>query len=266
MKRNNLVLSLIVLLVTTATAQGQRVVRKGMKSGKITAKEVRAPYYSLEMLQGKWLEWKRIDVSNREKVRFTDSLMLTFNKRDSVQVRDGVSMAMAGQASIIKPNELILAGDSYTIESMNGINLVINDGAFIRTLKKTKAFYFDSYGNKKILAEEYKFPVKASLSNLTGDWDVYRRQAEPGFAKDHESQLIKRIFIPVLDEYGMGIGNISYFETSETEKVSCSIKVSGSAMHIEAGKTSWDFNIYKASGSEFIFGKPGGLMYFAKKL
>lgn len=248
------------------TTEAQKVVRKGVTPVKTVKKESRAPYYSLEQLSGKWVEYQRLLVDSKEKISFDDSLLLDFNKRDSVHIRQGKNMSLVGQVAINKPNELMLAGDIYTITRLNGNIMVLNDGSWLRYFRKTKAFYFDNYGNKKVPAEEYKMPVKASLNMLPGDWDIYRRQAAPGYITEHESQLIKRLYIPQLDENGSATGTISFFEATETERTPCTIKVAGSAMHVEAGTNSWDFNIYKASGSEFIFGKPGGLMYFAKKL
>lgn len=246
-------------------AQAQKVVRKGVKPVVTQATTV-APGFELEQLTGKWQEWKRITIVDKQAIAFTDTLMLNFNKRDKVEIRDGVSMALVGEAAIEKPNRLFLGGDSYSIISINNNQLVINDGEYVKHLKKKKAFYYESLGNIQVHSEDFTVAVKPDLSVVEGKWDIYRRQAAPGFINEQTDLLIKNISIQSPDEKGMANGEISLYTKSGTEKLPCTIQFGETTMHIDASDTHLDFNIYKTVTDEFIFGRKGGLMYYAKKL
>jgi hypothetical protein len=246
-------------------AQAQRVIRKGVKPV-VTKVTTVAPGFELEQLTGKWQEWKRISIADKKSIAFTDTLMLNFNKRDAVEIRDGVSMALVGEAAIEKPNRLLLAGDSYTIISISNNQLVINDGEYIRHLKKKKAFYYESLGNIQVHSEDFTVAVKPNLSFVDGKWDIYRRQAAPGFINEQTDLLIKSISIQSPDANGMAKGEISLYTKAGTEKLPCTIQFGETTMHVDAGNAHLDYNIYKTVADEFIFGRKGGLMYYAKKL
>ncbi len=246
-------------------AKGQKVVRKGVKPV-VTKVATVAPNFELEQLTGKWQEWRRMIMANKIAIEFTDTMMLNFNKRDAVEIRDGVSMALVGEVAIEKPNRLLLAGDNYTIISINNNQLVINDGEYIRYLKKKKAFYYESLGNIQVHSEDFTVAVKPNLSVVEGKWDIYRRQAAPGFINEQTDLLIKNISIQLPDEKGMAKGEISLYTNAGAEKLSCSIQFGETTMHIDAGNAHLDYNVYKTDTDEFIFGRKGGLMYYAKKL
>lgn len=246
-------------------AHGQKVVRKGVKPV-VTKVATVAPNFELKQLAGKWQEWRRVTMENKMAIAFTDTMMLNFNKRNAVELRDGVSMTLVGEASIENPNRLLVAGDDYTIISINNNQLVINDGEYIRYLKKKKAFYYESFGNIKVHSEDFTVAVKPNLSVIEGKWDIYRRQAAPGFVNERTDLLIKNFSIQSPDATGMAIGEISLYTNAGTEKLSCSIQFGETTMHIDAGNAHLDYNIYKTDNTEFIFGRKGGLMYYAKKL
>ena len=243
----------------------QQVVRKGVKPTPI-ATTVVAPNFELEQLTGKWQEWKRISLLDKKAISFTDSLMLNFNKRDAVEVRDGVSMALVGEAAIEKPNRLLLAGDNYTIISIGNNQLVINDGEYARYLKKKKSFYYETLGNIQVHSDDFTEAVKPNMALITGEWDIYRRQAAPGFINNESDLLVKKITIQTPGETGMASGEISLYTKNGTEKMPCTISFQGTAMQVKTGTITLDYNIYKTSADEFIFGRKGGLMYYARKL
>ncbi len=246
-------------------AQAQKVVRKGVKPV-VTPVATIAPNFELEQLTGKWQEWKRISLADKKTIAYSDTMMLNFNKRDAVEIRDGVSMALIGEAAIEKPNRLLLAGDNYTIISVNNNQLVINDGEYTRHLKKKKAFYYESLGNIQVHSEDFTVAVKPNLSVVEGKWDIYRRQAAPGFINEQTDLLIKNISIQTPDAKGLAQGEISLYTKAGTEKLPCTIQFSETTMHVDAGNAHLDYNIYKTDADEFIFGRKGGLMYYAKKL
>ncbi|MEO6406467.1 MAG: hypothetical protein ABIY51_12345 [Ferruginibacter sp.] len=267
MKKIFFLLQAILLLAVfnCSTSHAQKVIRKGVKTVKV-ATTVVAPNFELEQLSGKWQEWKRISLEAKQPIAFTDTLMLNFNKRNGVEVRDGVSMALAGEAAIEKPNRLLLAGDSYTISSLNNNNLVINDGEFIRYLKKKKAFYYESLGNIQVFTDDLSVSIKPNLSVLAGKWEVYRRQAAPGFIREGTDKLIKSLLIKTPDENGVATGEINLYTNAGTENIPCTIKFIDKRMHIDAGDSQLDYNIFKTALDEFVFGRKGGLVYFSKKL
>jgi hypothetical protein len=251
---------LLALLINLPAMQAQKVVRKGVKPVK-TRSSPKTVFYTIEQFTGKWQEIRRKNTDSNEPVSFTDTLMLNFNKRDSVYVYDGISMSQRGLASIDGPASLSLAGDTYSIVSMNKTTLTLNDGEYIRSFKKTPRFYHETFGNLKADAESFEKPKAIDPDKLHGRWDVYRRQANPGTT---ESLLIKSITFnrSVKDSVS---GSISIYSSGNTQTENFTGYISGTSMYINAPGINGTWATYKADGKEFVFGKDKEIIYYAKK-
>ncbi|MEO5984132.1 MAG: hypothetical protein ABIP80_01425, partial [Ferruginibacter sp.] len=181
-------MSVILLFLIPPELMAQVVV-KGRKPAR-TQQVYMAPIYSLSQLTGKWQEIKRTPLNTSVSIPYADSLQLNFYKRDSVIVRDGVSMSQKGNTSI-SGKALQVAGDTYTIVSLSKNTLIINDGEYYRLLNRRKTFYHETLGKIIVQKENISDPVVIEKSNLEGKWHVYRTQAMPGAAED--SAIIKQI-------------------------------------------------------------------------
>src|SRR6476661_2138041 len=189
-----LVLLSIISLSLAITTQAQKVIRKGMPPIQTSHAQPTARY-GIGQFTGKWQEVSRFTRTNRTAVSFTDSLQLWF-KGSNVEIREGngMSMNMKGAASIDAPNTLNVAGDSYTVLSLSKNMLVIDDGEFIRTLKKMNRFYYETLGQVQVEQPVYTTPVITDGSALTGKWTIYRRDAAPGEVNAN-TNVIKNITI-----------------------------------------------------------------------
>ena len=94
------------------STNAQRVVRKGMEPKRVKGVP-KTIFYNTGQLTGKWQEYTRTNVATGGAVDFRDTLMLNFNKRDSVYVYDGVTMSQRGLASM-KPRHHCLSPEILT--------------------------------------------------------------------------------------------------------------------------------------------------------
>jgi hypothetical protein len=255
-----LITGCLAILINLPTTQAQKVIRKGVKPATRTAPS-RTEFYTIDQLRGKWQETRRKKMDSNEPVAFSDTLMLNFNKRDSVYVYDGISMSQKGLAAIDGPASLSLAGDTYTIVSMNKNNLILNDGEFVRSFKKTHLFYHETFGNLKADAESFEKPKAIHPDKLNGRWDVYRRQANPGAT---EAMLIKSITFNAAAKDSVS-GSISIYSSGNTKTENFTGYISGTSLYIMAPGFNGTWATYKADGKEFVFGKENEIIYYAKK-
>ncbi|MEO6584131.1 MAG: hypothetical protein ABIO05_07390 [Ferruginibacter sp.] len=238
-------------------ASAQRVIVKGRNT--VRTKTIIAPVYFMEDLVGKWQEIKRTSLSG-SRFKFGDSLQLNFNKRDSVIVRDGITMSQQGGASVMQ-DKLSLAGDMYDILSLNNDKLVINDGTYIRVLQRKKSFYYESLGKIIISRDNLSIPVIPETKKLQGKWYVYRTQATPGAAAD--SAIIKNI---VFNKNKTSLsGQVTFNKDGLPQAQPFSATINKSQLLISTTMHIWDVQIFKADGKELVFGNEGGLVYFAKQ-
>ena len=250
----------ILLLINLSNAAAQKVVRKGVRPVG-NKKAMPTTFYNVNQLTGKWQEYSRQSEAASTHINFTDSLMLNFYKRDSVLIKDGISISQRGVVAIDGPATLMLAGDQYTILMLNKNTLVINDGEFVRSLIKTKSFYSESLGNLKLTMESFEKPLPIDARKLLGRWDVYRRQANPGL---QDSVLIKSVTFTSVEKNALA-GSIAYYSSSKTETAHFTGYLSGTDLHINAANISWHLSTYKASKDEFVFGRDKVIVYYAKK-
>lgn len=255
-----LLLPLILFAVIPSHSYSQRVVRKGVTPVRVQ-KPMKNISYNLGQFTGKWQEYSRRSVSNNGAMDFKDTVMLNFNKRDSVYVYDGITMSQRGVVSIEAPASLTVAGDVYSIVSMSKSAMVLNDGEYLREFRKTKSFYHETLGKLKANIESHEKPLAISAAKLTGRWDIYRRQAKPGTA---DSILVKSItFTSTADSLA---GTISYYSTGTTSTEKFSGSISGTTLTVHTAKKHWTWDTFKADREEFVFGLDKEIIYYAKKL
>jgi hypothetical protein len=252
--------SILLLSLSTQVLIAQIVV-KGKKPAR-TQKIYVAPVYLMPQLTGKWQEVKRTPLNSSVSIPYADSLQLNFYKRDSVIVRDGVSMSQKGNASV-NGTGLQVAGDAYTIVSLSKNTLLINDGEYNRVLTRRKTFYHETLGKIVVQKEDISDPVSIDKSKLDGKWHVYRTQAVPGGAED--SAIIKQINFRDTGSETIS-GEIIFTKAGVTETQPFTATLDKTSIVISSTGLLWNLLTYKANGKEFIFGHQGGLVYFAKKL
>lgn len=263
--RFRLFISLILLFifsnVISQTVTKKRITTKGSATKKTNAIK---PVYNINQLTGKWQEVTRRSITDNARVPFTDSLQLNFNKRDSVIVRDGISISQAGFASIAAGNSLQVAGDEYAIISLTKNTLIVNDGEFIRNLQKRKIFYSETLGKIIIPKENLSDSVSINVKKTIGKWSIYRTQAAPGAAED--SAIIKGIHFTQLNEDGSVSGEVHFTKADKNVTLPFNAIFDKGTLQINTLSHTWNLNTYKADGKELVFGKHGGLVYFAKPL
>lgn len=253
---------LLLALGIFGISHAQRVVVKG-RNPKPVKTSAQQQIYTVEQLTGKWQEVKRLNL-NGGPVDFTDSLQLNFNKRDSVIVRDGITISHKGLSSISNGNKLGVAGDNYSINSLSKNLLVINDGEYLREFTRRKNFYYESMGKIILPAENISQPVSVDGRKLLGKWYIYRTQASPGEAQD--SAVIKTINITQPQSNTTATGEITFTKNAVTKTLPFEASMNKGVITLTTSEQIWQLNAYKADGKEFIFGNQGGLVYFSKKL
>lgn len=241
----------------------QKVKRKGATA---TREQKNEPVskYSINQLQGKWQEVKRISVKDNNTVDFTDSLLMIFTG-SKVTLKDVTSMRMTmnGEAETAAPNTLIVAGDTYSILSLGTAKLVIKDDEFTRELEIRSQLQYESYGKVKIETDTLSNPVNIDIHILKGNWFIYAKKAEPGSVSD-KTALIKSLNINSINDEGIAFGEVAFYVSGITRTAACQLVTQRGVLKIISDKESWTFTIYKADGKEFIFGEKGKLVYFSK--
>ena len=259
-----LILAIIFLNVSPQKIIAQTTVIRGVvRKGSAIKTTTLKPSYDISQLTGKWQEIKRSNIASGRKIAFKDTLQLNFNKRDSVFVHDGINISQKGYAAVEGSNKLEVAGDVYDILSLSTNTLIINDGDMRREFRKKKIFYYETLGNIIISKENLSNPVSVNLKNVIGKWDVYRTQATPGVAED--SAIIKHVNF-LNNENGIITGEITYSKGGITETLPVKAIFYKGVLKMNTSAHSWDLFTYKADGKEIVFGKQGGLVYFAKQL
>ena len=252
----------ICIFSLTASAQ---YTRGGMRPRTVTTTTpATAPLYSIEQLNGKWQETSRVNAHN-ENQTFSDTLLLTVkNNKGGIKDASGMAMEMKGAAEIEAPAILNVAGTEFIIKKLNNDMLLLQDDQFVRTLMKRDRFYYETLGKDSVAANTYTVPVNTDMDNLKGKWEVYRRQAPPGFITP-TTALIKSFTVSA-GNGASGSGEITVYNGDNiAETFPCVISLSAGQIKISSQKGTMLLNVYKASGSEFIFGDDKGVMNYAKK-
>lgn len=252
-----------LLLAASAEQANAQVKRKGVTPAQVV-KPVPTANYNTRQLNGKWQEVKRVSSAQRTETAFSDTLLMSF-VNGNAEVKDATSMRMTmrGTAEIEAPNALTVAGDVYTILSLDEKKLVVDDGEFIRELEKRKQFYYETVGKTKIERDSFSKPVLIDIEKIKKKWDVYARKAEPGVISD-QMAIIKLIQVNTVEGKDSASGTVLFYTGSVSELLPCKIYIHEGSMQINTNKVNWTYFIYKADGSEFVFGEAGKILYFAK--
>ena len=259
-----IIISSILLTATFSSgAQIMKVERKGVRPIVVTKTTKKNPSYSIEQFTGKWQEVSRVSRKSNSQVAFKDTLFYNFTGDNRVQSRDGVNMSLKGEAAIDDGNVLVAAADVFTIRSLTNRQAVLDDGEeYIHTLVKKRKFWYETLPDNSIEPETFITPVSINIAAINGKWKVYRREAKPGSWSNGEV-LIRSFNITEDKGNNTASGEITFYKTEKLETLPCTIEINGDRIKIVTEKNSWDLNVYKADGKEFVFGN-ASLKYYAK--
>jgi len=268
MKKILCILMAALFIGSSISAQQRRVKRQGVTPTTVGAnpKNEFTYNYSIAQFKGKWQEVKRT-LKNGTPAVITDTVFIFFKGDDKVETRDGNKTYIKGEAMLEAPgNILVAAADIYTILSATNDTLVLDDqDTFIHTLIKVNQFWIETVGKTPVATEAYDQPVKPTIEQLIGNWNIYRRQAAPGTISSN-TVLIKNLKITNKIDESNATGEVTIYNNEKSETLACTVSINGTAMQINAGTNKWTFPVYKADGKELVFGTKGKLLYFSKPL
>lgn len=257
---------LALFLLSAFQTEAQRVKRKGVQPVQTGSKGNKSlSPYTLDQLQGKWQEVSRYASNSVKAVDFPDSLLLKF-ENNKVELKDVISMNMSlkGVAQI-EGDILTVAGDTYTILSLDKNMLVLDDGEFTKKLQHKEQFYYETLGKISVTSDSMNTPITIDPKNVEGKWMVYRRQALAGSVME-DAVVIKSLDIFPGNTIGSATGQVVCYKTDVSESFPCRIIFGKGNIQVITDKYTWDFTTYKADGNEFVFGEAGRLLYYAKHL
>jgi hypothetical protein len=267
MSRVILLFMVLIGISHSSFSQKYKVKRKGvdpMDVTKASGKTSSNPKmnYSLSQFNGKWQEVRR--TQGNKSVSFIDTLQLQVKNDSLVTMRDGVHLAINGNLYFDGTNTANIAGDPYTIVSMNKSRLVLNDGNVTRHMQKVPSFYWESFGNLEVKQEKFETPIQPASGALAGKWIVYRRDAPPGTS--HDRDLIRYIDIKKINADGSYSGEVNFYDENKAQTAPAKFAFVNNELQITTDQHSWVVSVYKAEGNQIVFGDKKQLMYFAKKI
>ena len=255
----------LCLSATVLNSHAQKVKRKGVTQNQPSQSQKNpVPLYTINQLDGKWQEVKRVSLDSNITIAFPDSLLMAF-KEGKVELKDATSMRMTmkGEAQIEAPGSLVAAGDVYNIHSLSPAKLVVDDGEFLREFQKKDQFYYETLGKLKVEKDSIAEPVNIDIKNIKGKWLVYSRQAAPGATND-QTALIKSLEIISVSDDGIALGQAVFYTKDITKTLPCQVVTKDGAIKIVTDQYIWNFFVYKADTNEFVFGEKGKLVYYSK--
>jgi hypothetical protein len=125
--------------------------------------------YTIAQFKGKWQEYARQTRTDIAMLGFTDTVQLIFSDSNKVveKTTDGSFMTVEGEAEIYNDNLLSIAGDEYTVKSLTDIEMVLDDGKYVRHFKKVDTFYYErrakAFLNKNNSGNFHEDIAKATL-------------------------------------------------------------------------------------------------------
>ncbi len=254
-------LAVLIIITYSVKAQQLKVKRKGITPLNVSKNVQPAPSkYSLSQFAGKWQEVGRTD-ENHAGVAFNDTLFYTF-LGENVTSRNGVNMGLQGEAAIDPGNVLVAAADVFTINSLANNQAVLDDGTYIHTLVRKKNFWYETFPTNVVVPEKFTTPVIVSISELSGKWKVYRRDALPG--KENNRTLIRILNITDVKD-NTAKGEITFYQTEKLETAPCTITLNAEKIQISTEKNTWNMSVYKADRKDLVLGDTA-LMYYCKPL
>jgi hypothetical protein len=184
-----------------------------------------------------------------------------------VETREGTKSIFRGDATIEQPgNQLVVAADIYTILSVTPIELVLdNQDNFIHTFQKKDMFWRETFGQKKIIKEEFTEPINFKMKDLKNNWFIYKKTAKPGQISS-STELIQALNIKEIIDESKANGELTSYTSTNTETLPCTIIRTGKSILVQTQKKQWTFEVYKIDEKEFVFGIADGLLYFGKPL
>ena len=243
----------------------QKPTRKGMAPIDVTKQPQQKAFYTLAQLDGKWQEVKRTPLKGKTGVEFSDTLLMQFHDSNKVEIKDATSMRMTmrGDAYIDPPYNLVAAGDEYIIRAVDKDRLLLDDGEYLKEMHKRDFFYYETLGRLTVAVDSFNTPIVYEPKMLEGKWIVYRRQAMAG-SVDTDAVVIKSLEVFPSNTIGSATGQVVCYKSDITESYPCKLVFDKTNVLVITDKYVWEFNIYKANGSEFVFGETGRLLYYAK--
>lgn len=219
--------------------------------------------YTINQLTGKWQETSRRKRNNNSPEDFTDTLFYDFSGTNDVFTKDGVNMSLKGKASIGAGNELVAAADVYQIRSISNDQVVLDDREkYIHTFSRKQIFWYETFPTQTVVQASFTSPIKARSADLIGNWMVYRRDAEPGELAN-TSYLIKALNISRANGENL-YGPVTFFHADKTDSLPGVLTIAGEKLNITTDTHSWQFNVYKANGTELVFGN-SSIKYYCKQ-
>ena len=266
-----LILPLFILFSGSLLAQAYKVKRKGVQPIDVSKTPTTSTtnagansLYTINQLNGKWQEVRRIS-GNNSSAAFTDTMLILVNNgRGFIKSDESMVMTMQGTASIEGSNTLAIAGDTYSIKKLSDRGLMLADDNETHILRRVPYFTYENAGKDSIVLPRYEVKENINLKNVSGKWQVYRRQAKPGFITEN-TMLIKYLTISNYNDDGTATGEIVTYNGDNIMQTSpATVSFSGGKLHISTDKGAWHYDVYRADDHEFIFGDSGGVMNYAK--
>jgi hypothetical protein len=125
--------------------------------------------YTIPQFKGKWQEYARQTRNDIALLGFTDTVQLIFSDSGKVVERttDGSFMTMEGIAEIYNDNLLSISGDEYTVKSLTDIEMVLDDGKYVRHFKKIDQFWYERRAKAIVTPKNHNSPLKINVDTNT---------------------------------------------------------------------------------------------------
>lgn len=259
-------LKLILFVATIAFVQAlpaQRVKRKGVIVTHSNPQTEQVAWYKIQDLKGYWKEVNRTDAADKN-VPFTDTLLMKINGSNSLtKIMGSMGLDLKGAAMIEAPNFLNIAADRYTIIKADKNNLLLkNDNGTHNFIKINKFPEGINYEAPK--TDDLKKVESVNVAQLQGDWEVYRRDAAPGFITD-KTILVKSFTIAdIKGKIAKGTIN-TYDGKNIIYPLLATYNFEEGKMEISMPGTTMNLSVFEADAGTMIFGKKDGVMNYARK-
>ena len=229
--------------------------------------------FSLPQFYGKWQEVKRVS-PNKNQVPFLDTTLLHFTDDRMVETRkttdDKMDIRMVEKASIDDDNDLMAADQDYTALSVSKDAIVLQDqDDSVHYFKRVNMFAYelaDGYAPaKKTTTSVSDDEVsKIVISNLMGNWTVYKREAKPGFITS-TTIVLKYINLTKKIDKNTANGTATIYSGEISQEVPCTVIIHGKNIKIVTPNITYDLPVKVADGKELDFGTTD-MMYYCKQL
>lgn len=259
-------LKFILFLVAASfvfAASAQRVKRKGVVVKSDNPQTTATAWYKIEDLQGYWKEIERAS-ADWKNISFTDTILLKINGTNSLtRLKGTMNMDLRGAAMIEAPNYLNISADRYTIEKAGENNLTLRNEAGHHIFIKIKEFPEGIvYDNSK--PDELTMVASTDPAKLQGEWEVYRRDAEPGYISA-KTTLIK--IFNITNVSGVTAkGNVGVYDGKNIlNTLTATYNFVAGKMIVALPNQTLSYDVFEATENTLVFGKKGELVNYARK-